>query len=87
MGIGLSASYLGQTYADDRNEQPLGTALLLGVNLRAPIPGGAALVLSAANVTGTRYLSSIDRFGPPAVISLGISLPIGPAPATSACPV
>lgn len=87
MGIGLSASYLGQTYADDRNEQPLGTALLLGVNLRAPIPGGAALVLSAANVTGTRYLSSIDRFGPPAVISLGISLPIGLAPPRSACPV
>lgn len=79
-GVGVSVSYLGQTYADDLNTQPLGTAVLLGATVRAPLKAGAALVLSAQNATDRRYLSSIDRFGPPSTISLGLLLPIGPTP-------
>lgn len=76
-GVGLSVSYLGQTYADDLNTQPLGTAIVPGITIRAPFENGAALVLSAQNFTDKQYLSSIDRFGPPGTISLGLALPIG----------
>lgn len=80
---GITASYLGQTYADDLNAQPLGTAILIGARLRLPMSRGSAITLSAQNLTDARYLSSIDRYGPPAVVSLGISLPVG-APNTAA---
>lgn len=79
-GIGVSISYLGQTYADDLNLQPLGTAVVVGTTIRFPLAGGTALALSAQNLTDARYLSSIDRFGPPSVISMNVSLPIGPSP-------
>lgn len=75
---GLSLAYLGQTYADDLNTQPLGTPLLVGANVHIPIGEGATLDVAADNLTDARYLSSIDRFGPPAVISVGVSLPLGP---------
>jgi outer membrane cobalamin receptor len=75
---GLSVAYIGQTYADDLNTQPLGTPLLVGANVHIPVGDGATVDVSADNLTGARYLSSIDRFGPPAVISVGVSLPLGP---------
>lgn len=84
-GIGLSMSYLGQTYADDLNRQPLGTAVVLGGTMRIPLAGGASLALSAQNFTDTRYLSSIDRYGPPAVVSIGLALPVGPPAPSNAC--
>ena len=84
-GVGFSVSYLGQTYADDLNTQPLGTSVLLGGTVRAPISGGAALVLAVQNAGDSHYLSSIDRFGPPSTVSLGLALPVGPAAATSSC--
>jgi outer membrane receptor protein involved in Fe transport len=85
--VGLSVSYIGQTYADDLNLQPLGSAVIVGTTVRLPLAGGASLDLSAQNLTDARYLSSVDRYGPPSVISLGVSLPIGPSQDThtSAC--
>ncbi len=76
LGAGVTLSYLGETYADDLNTQPLGTALVAGLHLSAPLrPHGPKLLLTVTNLTGARYLSSIDRYGPPAVISLGLLLP------------
>jgi outer membrane receptor protein involved in Fe transport len=73
--LGLSLTYSGQTYADDLNAQPLGSTLLAGASVRIPFHG-ASLSLALENATNARYLSSIDRYGPPSVISLGISLPL-----------
>jgi outer membrane receptor protein involved in Fe transport len=80
---GVTVSYLGQTYADDLNAEPLGTAALLGAHASVPLASGATLNLTADNLTDARYLSSIDRYGPPAIISVGVALPIGPAPRRS----
>ncbi|HEY8315214.1 MAG TPA: TonB-dependent receptor [Candidatus Baltobacteraceae bacterium] len=77
--VGATASYLGQTYADDLNSSPLGTAIVIGARLRLPLADGAAIVLSGDNLTSARYLSSVDRLGPPALVSLGFQLPIGPS--------
>lgn len=73
---GASVSYLGQTYADDLNRQPLGTAILVGARLDIPLDGGT-IDVRTDNLTGVRYLSSIDRYGPPMLISIGISVPLG----------
>jgi len=88
VGAGVSVSYVGQTYADDLNTQPLGTAVLLGARARIPIAGGAAVDVRADNLTNARYLSSIDRYGPPALISVGVTLPVGRsgAPANACLP-
>lgn len=83
IGAGVSVSYVGQTYADDLNTQPLGTAVLVGARARVPIGGGATVDIRADNLTNARYLSSIDRLGPPAVVAIGISFPIGPTGAGS----
>ena len=77
IGAGVSLSYQGQTYADDLNVQPLGTAVLLGARFRVPTGGGAAIDVRADNLTGARYLSSIDRYGPPALLAVSVSMPIG----------
>lgn len=73
---GVSLTYAGQTYADDLNVQPLGSALLVGASIRMPF-NGASVDVSAENLTGAHYLSSIDRYGPPPLISVGVSLPVG----------
>jgi vitamin B12 transporter len=83
IGAGVTVSYLGQTYADDLNTQPLGTALLVGARTRIPIGDGALLDVRADNLTNARYLSSIDRLGPPALIAVGVSLPMGRSGATA----
>jgi outer membrane receptor protein involved in Fe transport len=74
--LGLSLTYSGVTYADDLNTQPLGSPLLVGANVRVPFHG-TLLEFSAENIANVRYLSSIDRYGPPALMSLGVSLPLG----------
>jgi outer membrane cobalamin receptor len=85
-GAGVTVSYSGQTYANDLNTQPLGSVVTVGMHAAFPLRGGGSLILNADNVTNARYLSSIDRFGPPVVISLGFSAPLrtGP-PAPNAC--
>jgi hypothetical protein len=83
--VGLTGSYLGVTYADDLNTQPLGTAIVAGASVAIPLPEGTQLVLSGENLTGARYLSSIDRYGPPTVVSLSVRVPVH-APAGGAQP-
>jgi outer membrane receptor protein involved in Fe transport len=51
------------------------------VHVIVPLQAGARLTLNADNVTDARYLSSIDRYAPPQVISLALSAPIGAAQA------
>ena len=87
IAAGVSVSYQGQTYADDLNAQPLGPAVLVGARVRVPLTSGAAIDVRADNLTGTRYLSSIDRYGPPSLVAIGVSLPIGGAAGTEACAV
>lgn len=74
--VGANVSYIGPTYADDLNLQPLGTTVTAGLFASVPIGGGVRLVLQGDNVTSARYLSSIDRYAPPSVISMGLSIPV-----------
>jgi outer membrane cobalamin receptor len=81
---GFSVNYSGMTWADDLNQQPLGTAVTASLHAIFPLQAGARLTLNAENVTDARYLSSIDRYAPPQVISVALSAPIGsPAPPCS----
>ena len=74
---GFEASFLGAAYADDLNTQPLGSALLLGARVTAPLSAGATLTLAAENLTNRIYLSSVDRLGPPAAVTLRLAIPVG----------
>lgn len=77
---GVSVSYLGPAWVDDRNTEPLGTAIVAGMHVRAPLTSGSSVTLDVSNLTNARYLSSIDRYGPPQVISVGVSAPLGRLP-------
>jgi outer membrane cobalamin receptor len=81
---GVDIHYLGMTYADDLNQQPLGTAVTAGMHAVFPLREGARVIFNADNLTNARYLSSIDRYGPPQVISIGVSAPVG-TPRAPAC--
>ena len=83
--IGVALAYMGKTYADDLNTEPLGSALVAGAHVSIPITGGASITIDADNVTDARYLSSIDRYGPPSVISIGIRVPLAGAHAPPQC--
>ncbi|MDP9111681.1 MAG: TonB-dependent receptor, partial [Candidatus Eremiobacteraeota bacterium] len=76
VNLGVSATYAGQTYADDLNLQPLGTAVLVGAHLSLSLRENARVVLDIENATSARYLSSVDRYGPPSTITLGLSVPV-----------
>ncbi len=78
IGAGISLSYLGQTYADDLNTQPLGTSVLLGVHVSVPIRDGVKVTVDLENATSAHYLSSIDRYGPPATVTVGVTVPTAP---------
>lgn len=78
IGAGISISYLGQTYADDLNTQPLGTSVLLGAHVSVPIREGVKATVDVENATNARYLSSIDRYGPPATVTVAITVPVSP---------
>ncbi len=78
LSLAVHASYMGQTYADDLNRQPLGAAIVVGAHVRAPIGNGASMTVSVDNLTGARYLSSIDRYGQPMIATLSFALPVGP---------
>jgi outer membrane receptor protein involved in Fe transport len=88
-GYGADVGYAGLTFADDRNSQILPAAVIVGAHITRPLGQGAALTLEGANLTGTRYYSSIDRYGPPPSIGLRIRFGLGPqGPDTGkpACP-
>jgi outer membrane cobalamin receptor len=74
---GVSINYSGMTWADDLNQQPLGTAVTAGVHAIVPLRAGVTIVLNADNVTNARYLSSIDRYAPPQIISIALAAPLG----------
>ena len=74
-GVGISLSYLGQTFADDLNTQPLGTSVLLGAHVSVPLRDEVKITVDVENATSARYLSSIDRYGPPATVTVAITVP------------
>ncbi len=85
-GYGFDATYAGQTYADDLEQQPLGAALLFGGTIHAATHSGTVFELLADNITRQRYLSSIDRYGPPQNAVLRVTVPLGPTPlVTTSC--
>ncbi len=73
---GISLSYLGQTYADDVNTEPLGTSVLVGAHISVPVRNDIKITVDVENATGAHYLSSIDRYGPPSTVIVGITVPI-----------
>jgi outer membrane receptor protein involved in Fe transport len=73
----LEVSYSGPTFSDDLERQPLGTALLVGGRLTLRSASGAAISLALDNLADTRYLTSVDRQGPPSSLTLRLSLPVG----------
>ena len=81
---GVSINYSGMTWADDLNRQPLGSAVTAGLHAIVPLRDGVKVVFNADNVTDARYLSSIDRYAPPQVISLALAAPVG-SPQALAC--
>ncbi len=76
----LALSYSGPTFADDLQRQPLGSALLLGGRLTLHGADGSALTLALDNLTDKVYLTSVDRLGPPASLTLRLALPLGARP-------
>jgi outer membrane receptor protein involved in Fe transport len=83
---GFEASFVGNAYADDLNTQPLGSALLVGARVTAPLAAGATLTLSAENLTNRIYLSSVDRLGPPSSVMLRLAVPVGTHTANAPAP-
>ncbi len=84
----VDATYSGQIYYDDLNTQPLGAALLFDARATVPLASGASWSVAWQNVTHQAYLTSIDRVGPPAAISVRFTLPLGqrpPVAASAAC--
>jgi outer membrane cobalamin receptor len=79
LAFSVNSTYIGQTYADDLQLEPLNPALLFGATIRATTKAGASLELIGDNITGQQYLSTIDRYGPPRTIWLKIGVPLGPA--------
>jgi outer membrane receptor protein involved in Fe transport len=80
LGYSFDGSYVGQTYADSLEREPLGAALLFGATLRATTRSGTVFELWGDNLTHQAYLTSIDRYGPPLGVSLHVRIPIGSAP-------
>jgi outer membrane receptor protein involved in Fe transport len=73
----LELSYSGPTFSDDLERQPLGSALLVGGRLTLRAADGTALSLAVDNLADKVYLTSVDRIGPPASVTLRLSLPVG----------
>jgi len=76
-GFSVDGSYVGQTYYDDLQMQPLGAALLVGATLHATTKSGATFELVGDNLTHQHYLSSIDRYGEPLTVALRVGIPLG----------
>jgi outer membrane receptor protein involved in Fe transport len=79
LSYSFDSSYVGQTYADELQKEPLGAALLFGATLRATTISGTSFELTGDNLTRQRYLSTIDRYGPPQTILFKMTVPLGPA--------
>jgi len=86
LSYSVDAAYLGQTYADDLDTEPLGTAILVGATIHAATASGTTFSLVADNLTNATYLSSIDRYGPPLIVQFRVGIPIGPGHAAANAP-
>jgi outer membrane receptor protein involved in Fe transport len=73
----VELSYSGPTFADDLERQPLGSAVLVGGRLTLRSGGGTTLSLAVDNLADKVYLTSVDRAGPPASVTLRLSVPAG----------
>ena len=82
----IEVSYSGPTFADDLERQPLGNAVVVGGRVTLRAAGGAALSLAVDNLADTAYLTSVDRAGPPASVTLRLSIPVGAPAAASGNP-
>ncbi len=85
LSYALDASYVGLTFADDLERQPLGAALLASATVRATTASGVSFSLVGDNLTHQQYLSSIDRYGQPLGVALRIGIPLGPPTAPETC--
>jgi outer membrane cobalamin receptor len=85
LSYSLDGAYVGQTYADSLQQEPLGAALLFGATLRATTKSGTSFELTGDNLTRQVYLTSVDRLGPPQTVSLHVEVPIGPAATEGTC--
>jgi outer membrane cobalamin receptor len=65
--------YLGKTYADDLNTEPLGTAGLVDVGYALPAGRDSTFSVGASNPTNAHYLTSPDRQGPPSNLWMRLS--------------
>jgi iron complex outermembrane receptor protein len=77
LAYSVNSTYSGQTYADELEQEPLGPALLFGGTIRATTASGISFELAGDNVTNQRYLSTIDRYGPPLTVVFKVGVPIG----------
>jgi iron complex outermembrane receptor protein len=82
----LELSYSGPTFADDLQQQPLGTTFLVGGRIDVRGPSGSTISLAVDNLADRVYLTSIDRLGPPPSVTLRLSAPIGAGTRQTAAP-
>jgi iron complex outermembrane receptor protein len=88
LSYSIDGAYLGQTYADSLEAEPLGAALLFGGTIRATTTSGTTFTLAGENLTHQTYLTNIDRYGVPLTVSFRVGIPIGSGaqqPAMSPC--
>jgi len=79
----IEVSYLGPTFADDLQREPLGNTMLIGGRLTLHAVDGSSLSLAVDNLADRVYLTSVDRLGPPSSVTLRASVPIGPRVASA----
>lgn len=85
LAYALDASYVGASFADDLERQPLGAVVLASATVRATTTSGVSFSLSGENLTHQRYLSSVDRYGQPLGVALRIGIPLGPTTPAAIC--
>jgi outer membrane receptor protein involved in Fe transport len=87
LSYSLDGAYLGQTYADSLENEPLGAALLFDGTIRATTASGVTFTILGENLTHQTYLTNIDRYGEPLTVSFRVAVPIGSGtqPQSSPC--
>lgn len=73
----VELSYTGPTFADDLEQQPLGSAFLVGGRISWRAQDGTTLSLAVENLADKVYLTSVDRLGAPSSVTLRLAVPVG----------